>query len=448
MTPNGSAPQPLDVGIVGAGLAGLSAAIALRRSGHTVTIFERSSFKNGIGAAVSIPPNATRILDRWAFDWPKARPEEKKQIRMVDARTLEVTYQDSFEDVEALYGSRWWSVHRVDMHGELRRMATGEGVGEPVRIRLGSGVVGLDADNGVLTLADGETVQRDLVVVADGTHSGFLKEIAGRDVPMIRTGQSAYRSLVSMEKAMEIPKIRELFEGELPGFFIPVGRNMVRNMTYPCRDGTLLNWAVIHPTKEKDQGKDSANWNHSAAKEDVLQCLEGFHPAWRELCMNLEEVKYFTVMFHEPLERISRGKAVLIGDAAHPMLPTHGISFLQVMRLCIVLTSPTGQGAAMAYEEAAALEVIFGPGTARDEVEKRLDVFQKVCLPRGMVTQIMPNMWYAPREVMEKGIAKIDPCAVIPPPGSMLFNKHIRGHFYPYDSQEEARKALELARIA
>jgi hypothetical protein len=102
----------------------------------------------------------------------------------------------------------------------------------------------------------------------------------------------------------------------------------------------------------------------------------------------------------------------------------------------------------MAYEEAAALEVIFGPGTMRDEAEKRLDVFQKVCLPRGMVTQIMSNMWYAPREVMEKEVAKIDPCAVVPPPGSMFFDKHIRDHFYPYDSQEEARKALKLAGIA
>jgi hypothetical protein len=71
-----------------------------------------------------------------------------------------------------------------------------------------------------------------------------------------------------------------------------------------------------------------------------------FYSAWKhfiprgELCMKLEEVKYFTVMFHEPLERISRGKAVLIGDAAHPMLPTHGIPFLQVVRLCIVTDEP------------------------------------------------------------------------------------------------------------
>lgn len=102
----------------------------------------------------------------------------------------------------------------------------------------------------------------------------------------------------------------------------------------------------------------------------------------------------------------------------------------------------------MGYEEAAALEAIFGPGTTRDEVEKRLGIFQMVCLPRGMVSQVMSNMWYGPREAMEKQIAKIDPCMVLPPPGSTLFSKRIRDHFYPYDSQEEARKALTLAGIA
>lgn len=333
MSVNGIHSEGLEIGIIGAGLAGLSAAIALRRSGHTVTIFERSSFKNEIGAAVSIPPNATRILDRWHFDWPKTRPIEKKQIRIADAKTLEITYRDSFEDMEKLYGSKWWTVHRVDLHNELRRMATKEdGVGRRVVIRLGCKVVSLDADNGSLTLADGERVTKELIVVADGTHSGFLKEIVGRDVPMIRTGRSVYRSLVSFRKAMEIPKIKELFENEPPGFLIPINQdNMAQSVTYPCRDGELLNWAVIHPTKEKDQGKDSANWNHPAAVQDVLDCLESFHPAWRELCTKIEETKYFTVMFHEPLERVCRGKAVLIGDAAHPMLPTHGISFLQVM---------------------------------------------------------------------------------------------------------------------
>src|SRR5215469_448971 len=321
-----SSQEPLSIAIIGAGIAGLSSAIALRRSNHKVTVYERSSFKQEIGAAISIPPNAVRVLDRWSFSFPAAKASEILQIRRVDAKTLEIKHQDSFEGVEERYGSKWWSTHRVDLHSELRKLATGtEGVGRPVESRLSARVVALDVEIGVARLEDGTSVAADLVVVADGTHSHFLQEVVGREVPMLKTGSSAYRSLVRFEEVMRIPELKEVFDGELPGFYIPeTFEKGIRSVTYPCRDETMLNWAVIHPTMEMDQEKDSENWNHLAEIEDVLKCLEGFHPAWRELSTKIEEVRYFTIMYHEPLERICRGKAVLIGDTAHPMLPTHG----------------------------------------------------------------------------------------------------------------------------
>lgn len=70
----------LQVGIVGAGVAGLSAAIALRRIGHDVEVFERSQFKNENGAAVSLTPNGGRILEDWGFDAVKAGGIENKQV--------------------------------------------------------------------------------------------------------------------------------------------------------------------------------------------------------------------------------------------------------------------------------------------------------------------------------------------------------------------------------
>jgi salicylate hydroxylase len=64
--------MPFQIGIIGAGIAGLGAAIGLRRAGHDVEVFEQSQFKNEVGAAITITPNGTRVLDYWGFDHGKA----------------------------------------------------------------------------------------------------------------------------------------------------------------------------------------------------------------------------------------------------------------------------------------------------------------------------------------------------------------------------------------
>jgi salicylate hydroxylase len=71
----------MDVGIVGAGIAGLAAAIALRRAGHRVEVFEKSEFKNEIGAAIMLTPNGNRILRRWGFNFDKAGAVDTLQFR-------------------------------------------------------------------------------------------------------------------------------------------------------------------------------------------------------------------------------------------------------------------------------------------------------------------------------------------------------------------------------
>ena len=72
--------MPLRIGIIGAGIAGLGAAIALRRAGHEVEVFEQSQFKNEVGAAITITPNGTRVLNHWGFDHEKARGVKSEQV--------------------------------------------------------------------------------------------------------------------------------------------------------------------------------------------------------------------------------------------------------------------------------------------------------------------------------------------------------------------------------
>jgi len=159
-------PQVLQCGVVGAGIAGLGAAIALSNAGHDVEIFERSQFKQEVGAAITMTPNAGLILDHWGFDQEAAKPTDLMQIRVMDWETLELITRNPFDEIFSKYCHRMASYHRVDLHREIRRLAAQH---SSISIRLGARVTKLDCDSGTLGFADGSYMKKDLVIVADGT---------------------------------------------------------------------------------------------------------------------------------------------------------------------------------------------------------------------------------------------------------------------------------------
>jgi salicylate hydroxylase len=162
--------KTLRCGIVGAGIGGLGAAIALRRAGHDVEIFERSSFKNEIGAAITLTPNANLVLERWGFDAEKAGETDKCQYRCLRWDNLEMDNHDCFDGVRAKYGYMFNAFHRVDLHNGLRELAERH---HSVPIRLGCEVCHVDCEAGIISLTDGAHVQKDLIVVANGDKVSF-----------------------------------------------------------------------------------------------------------------------------------------------------------------------------------------------------------------------------------------------------------------------------------
>lgn len=132
---------PLEIIIVGAGIAGLTAAIACRRAGHNVAIYERSSMNNELGAAIHVCPNASRGLLAWGMDPIGARFVKAKHSSRAKGTTLEkfATSDDGY--IESTFGAPWFFAHRVDLHEELKRLATEtESEGRPVKIHLKSSV--------------------------------------------------------------------------------------------------------------------------------------------------------------------------------------------------------------------------------------------------------------------------------------------------------------------
>jgi salicylate hydroxylase len=138
-----SLPPPLDILIIGAGIAGLACGLTLRRAGHHCTIYERSSLSHEIGAAIHVGPNASRGLLALGLDPVRARFVYTKQSLRMDGKTLEVLEKHETEWVEAKFGAPWYLAHRVDYHEELRRLACGEaGKGQPVGVVLRRRVAG------------------------------------------------------------------------------------------------------------------------------------------------------------------------------------------------------------------------------------------------------------------------------------------------------------------
>lgn len=126
----------LSVGVIGGGIGGMSVAIALRRAGHIVTIYEKSNFAGEVGASVSCAANGTRWLYEWDVDVAKGDPVVLKQLINRDWKTGEPVSVYNLDDYEERWGYVYNMFHRQYMHAMLKDSAMGEGKGTPARLEV------------------------------------------------------------------------------------------------------------------------------------------------------------------------------------------------------------------------------------------------------------------------------------------------------------------------
>ena len=94
-----------------------------------------------------------------------------------------------------------------------------------------------------------------------------------------------------------------------------------RLVIYPCRGGTLLNIVAFHPSEPNASVSSESSWLSSGQREDLMRTYKDFCPELREFCSLAEDLKLWSLASRDPPPTFSRGKLVLIGDAAHPTLP-------------------------------------------------------------------------------------------------------------------------------
>ncbi|KAJ7101551.1 FAD/NAD(P)-binding domain-containing protein [Mycena belliarum] len=347
---------PLNVSIIGAGIAGLTAAIALRRNGHLVQIFETSENKAEIGAALALQPNALCVLDHLGISRGNLKGLPLLRWTNFDAH--------SGEGLAANVpgGHNFLFIHRSDLHTELRRLATEDGDGPPAQIHLGSKVVACDIDAGTVTLSDGRSVHGDVVLGADGVNSITRTEILGSVVPAVPASWSCFRTVFEFQ-AQDLPELDWLISS---GLYSVLSKNGPFRMfiVYPCRaPGLLVNFVGFYT----DSPENDIEHTPTATLAEIRATFADFHPKFLRL-LDLPEhsgIHRWHLRIVPPLATWTRGHTALLGDAAHATAP-----FL-------------AQGAGMAIEDAGALGCLLPAGTSRADVPARLKAYETLRKERG-----------------------------------------------------------------
>ena len=351
---NVTMPPPAHVLIAGAGLGGLTAALALLQRGVAVTVLEQARALQELGAGVQIAPNGSRVLQALSLGpavEAVACVAAAKAVRMWNSGRTWPLF-DLGADALARFGAPYWMLHRGDLHQVLlaavRALA-------PDAVHLGARVRSVEdhGDRIDLHSADGCSFTGDAVLAADGVHSA-LREVAFGAGPAAYTGLMAWRGVV--------PSAR------LPAALqAPVGVNWVgpggHVITYPMRRGELLNFVGI--VESGDWRAES--WNDVGSPTECHAHFAGWHDDIHRIIANVDKPYKWALLSRPALPAWARGRLCLMGDAAHPTLP-----FL-------------AQGANMALEDGVLLARCL---TELDDVPHALRTFESMRLQRtGRIVQ-------------------------------------------------------------
>ena len=319
----------LRVLVVGGGIGGITTVLALRQRGVDVQLYEQAAAFGQVGAGLQISSNAAKILLKLglgeALKQVATYPEGRDYRGWDTAERL--YYTPLGQKAEAHFGSPYYAAHRAELLDVLLT-----GLTDRSGIILGSRVMRVDQDaNGVtLTLANGETAHGDILIAADGIHSTIRGQLFGKELPRY-TGNVAWRGLVPAER------VAHLDLGSVVGVWMGPNRSIVQ---YYVSAGKTFNWIGI--SRSSEPARES--WLAEGKVEDALAEYDGWNDTIRTIIGATPKVLRQALYDREPLPDWQVGRVVLMGDAAHPMMPFYAQGGAQSIEDAYVLAGCIAEG--------------------------------------------------------------------------------------------------------
>ena len=334
------------IAIVGGGVGGLAAALALERHRAEIVICEQSPALNEIGAGLNLSPNALMALRVLGVeDAVIARGSESDFMVIRNWKSGRIISRMRRGAFRQQFGAPNLTVHRADLLDVLRRAL------KTVDFRLGARCIAVEAcDRGaVARLADGGEIEADIIVGADGIHSVVRESLFGPDAPRF-TGCICWRGMAT---ASAVPRDIAVAEGAM--WMGPHGHVV----HYPVRRGELIN-IVAH--FDSDSWTEES-WTRECDVSELMTSYAGWHPDLLSLYPYSARWYKWALYDRDPVERWSKGRVTLLGDSAHAMLPY------------------LGQGAAMAIEDACVLSAAIARYGA--DLDAALLAYERLRAPRA-----------------------------------------------------------------
>ena len=335
-----------NIAIVGGGIGGLVAALALVRRGIDVDVYEQAPELRELGAGVQISANGTHVLHavglKQALENVQVLPAGKA-IRLWNTGQSWKLFDLGMESV-GRYGYPYITIHRGDLHGVIAQALE---QAKPGAIHLNRKCVGLSqsADHVELRFESGDPVKAKIVVGADGVHSVIRENLFGASKPEF-CGIIAWRGVLPMER------VPVSISRTIGTNWIGPGGHVVH---YPLRGGSLLNIVAL---QERDDWKVEG-WNVAGTTDEVLNDLRGWHPDLHAVFRAVDVPYKWALALRPTMNAWSKGRCTLLGDACHPMVP-----FL-------------AQGAVMALEDGIVLARAIEKYGAQPEALSRYEAVRR-----------------------------------------------------------------------